>query len=75
MNATGTAVTQTIRDTFHSLALRAGLTHTGGHGAYSEFTGTRDQWVKLRSLVHHNAAVYHPSALRAALSRIEWACS
>lgn len=68
-------VKQTIRDTFHRLAVEAGLKHTGGHGQYSEFSGTRSAWLALAGRVRGSANSYAPASVRAVLSRIDWACA
>ena len=70
MNATATAH---IRDTFHAYAEAAGLTWTGGAGAYSEFTGTGAQWFAFSVRVRDNASHYHVLSVRAALQKAEWA--
>ena len=68
-------VKQTIRDTFHHLAVEAGLKHTGGHGQYSEFSGHRSAWAALAARVRDSANLYAPASVRAVLSRIDWACA
>lgn len=62
-----------IRDTFHAHAEAAGLAWTGGAGAYSEFTGTCDQWSDLALRIRDNAKHYHVVSVRAAIQKVEWA--
>lgn len=65
--------TQSIRDTYHKAAVACGLEHVGGHGAYSDFRGTRAQWSALLDHVQENRHVYGWRSADAAVARIEWA--